>query len=88
MKFFAVLSLLALGASAVVIPENSSPVEESELEKRQDCRSIHPACAGGNIIQRGFPCQCPGQASPCDLWACPRGRRSVCGSRGTGCVFV
>ncbi|KAK4450588.1 hypothetical protein QBC34DRAFT_448204 [Podospora aff. communis PSN243] len=87
MKFSVVLSLLALGVSAAVVPENS-PVEESQLEARQNCNSIHPACAGGNIIQRGFPCQCRGQASPCDLWACPAGRRSVCGSRGTGCVYV
>ncbi|KAM7185190.1 hypothetical protein V8F33_012533 [Rhypophila sp. PSN 637] len=83
MHLTTVLSLLALGVSATALP-----AEDSQLEARQNCGSIHPACAGGNIIQRGFPCQCPGQASPCDLWACPGGARSVCGSRGTGCVFV
>ncbi|KAK4208347.1 hypothetical protein QBC37DRAFT_296909 [Rhypophila decipiens] len=85
MQFTTVLSLLALGVSATVIPAENS---DSQLETRQNCGSIHPACAGGNIIQQGFPCQCGGQASPCDLWACPAGRRSVCGSRGTGCVYV
>ncbi|TLD30404.1 hypothetical protein PspLS_03081 [Pyricularia sp. CBS 133598] len=85
MQFFTFVTALALGVSAVVVPEDYGA---HKLAARQDCGSIHPACAGGGIIQAGFPCQCPGQASPCDLWACPGGARSVCGSQGTGCVFV
>ncbi|KAF7511658.1 hypothetical protein GJ744_003821 [Endocarpon pusillum] len=89
MKFLAILSFLTVAALAVAVPqpEAEADVDVGLLEKRVDCGKIVAVCASGTFIQK-TGCQCGVQKPSCDLWACPNGKRQVCGQQGSGCVYV
>ena len=77
MKFFAIISLLSVGALAAAVAEPEAYADaaaDDVLEKRFDCARRVALCPGGHFIQK-TSCQCGGQVERCDLWACPEGRR-------------
>ncbi|KAH6670555.1 hypothetical protein B0J14DRAFT_670948 [Halenospora varia] len=79
MQFFTAIALLAVSALALAAPEAAPQAGH--------CPS---ACPGGNRIGSA-ECRlgaCPGQEGPCDLRACPGGRREVCGKEGQNCVVL
>ena len=86
MKFFAILSILSIGALAAAIAEpeayaDADAAPDALLEKRFDCNRRVALCASGTFIGKDS-CQCSGQVGRCDLWACPAGRRVSAHSKG------
>jgi len=66
-----ILALFAMGAFAA-----PTEVETRDLEARQNCGQILPACFGGTLVTQ-TNCRCPGQKETCDLWTCPGNGRNV-----------
>ncbi|KAH9464918.1 hypothetical protein MJO29_001409 [Puccinia striiformis f. sp. tritici] len=81
------LSIFAILAAFSAATPTANSVHQ--LERRQNCGNILPACFGGSVVGQ-TNCRCPGQVERCDLWTCPGPSTGsmVCGQQGSGCVFI